>query len=269
MLQFPKHGNKEILERNGRLRITSGPVFTRHLNATTTMAVRSVTSSPGASLERRFKGRGTWDVGRDRGKGSNCEEQPLLTHPVSHTHTTQGGARCEERDRGKGSNYEEQSLLTHPVSHTTQGGARNEGRDRGKAASGEGRDRGKGARREKKSLLTHPVSHTHTTQGGARDETEGKVRTARNNHCSLTLFLTLTLRKELRGTRREERGTNSYLLFTIYCSLFTPAYAKASAGRIHYSLFAIHCSLQRNIPMLLPRQLHRLGFEHPEGADQF
>ena len=78
---------------------------------------------------------------------------------------------------------------------------------------------------------------------GARGETEGKIRAARNNHCSLTLFLTLTLRKELRGTRREERGTNSYLLFTIYCSLFTPAYAKASAGRIHYSLFAIRYSL--------------------------
>ena len=197
---------------------------------------------------------------RDRGKGSNCKKQSLLTHPVSHTHTTEGGTRGEGRDRGKGSNCEEQTLLTHPVSytHTTEGGARDVGRDRGKAA-----------RCEKKSLLTHPVSHTHTTQGGARDETEGKVRTARNNHCSLTLFLTLTLRKELRGTRREERGTNSYLLFTIYCSLFTPAYAKASAGRIHYSLFAIHCSLQRNIPMLLPRQLHRFGFEHPEGADQF
>ena len=191
MLQFPKHGNKENLERNSRLRIASGPVFTRHLNATTTMAVRSVTSSPGASLERRFKGRGTWDVGR-----------------------------------------------------------------------------------------------------GARDE---EKRAARNNHCSLTLFLTLTLRKEGRGTRPrerfelqgtttahspcflhshyvrscEERGTWNKQLFTVYCSLFTPAYAKASAGRIHYSLFAIHCSLQRNIPMLLPRQLHRFGFEHPEGADQF
>ena len=79
---------------------------------------------------------------RDRGKGSNCEEQPLLTHPVSYTHTTEGGARDEGRDRGKGSNCEKQPLLTHPVSHTTQGGARNEGRDRGKAARGEGRDRG-------------------------------------------------------------------------------------------------------------------------------
>ena len=208
------------------------------------MAVRSVTSSPGASLERRFKGRGTWDVGRDRGKGSNCEEQPLLTHPVSHTHTTQGGARCEERDRGKGSNYEEQSLLTHPVSHTTQGGARNEGRDRGKAARGEGRDRGKGARREKKSLLTHPVSHTHTTEGGTRGEERDR---GKGSNCEEQPLLThpVSYTHTTEGAARNEaQGTRNEQLFTVYCSL------------------------QRNIPMLLPRQLHRLGFEHPEGADQ-
>ena len=176
MLQFPKHGNKEILERNGRLRITSGPVFTRHLNATTTMAVRSVTSSPGASWERRFKGRGARDVGRGtwgegRGKAC-CEEQPLLTHPVSHTHTTQGGARDE-----------------------TEGKVR--------------------TARNNHCSLTLFLTLTLLKEGrGTWDETEEKLRGARKNHCSLTLFLTLTLLKELRGTRREERGTNSYSLFT-------------------------------------------------------
>ena len=249
MLQFPKHGNKEILERNGRLRITSGPVFTRHLNATTTMAVRSVTSSPGASWERRFKGRGARDVGRGtwgegRGKAC-CEEQPLLTHPVSHTHTTQGGARCEERDRGKGSNYEEQSLLTHPVSHTTQGGARNEGRDRGKAARGEGRDRGKGSNCEEQPLLTHPVSYTHTTEGGARDVGRDRGKAARCEKKSLLTHPVSYTHTTEGAARNEAQGTRNEQLFTVYCSL------------------------QRNIPMLLPRQLHRLGFEHPEGADQF
>ena len=47
---------------------------------------------------------------------------------------------------------------------------------------------------------------------GTRNE---EKRGARKNHCSLTLFLTLTLLKELRGTRRKERGTNSYSLFTV------------------------------------------------------
>ena len=171
MLQFPKHGNKENLERNSRLRIASGPVFTRHLNATTTMAVRSVTSSPGASLERRFKGRGTWDVGR--------------------------GARDEEK-RAARNNHCSLTLFLKLTLLKEGRGARNE--ERGKA------------RCEKKSLLTHPVSYTHTTEGAARNEAQ--------------------------GTRNEQ-------------------------------LFTVYCSLQRNIPMLLPRQLHRLGFEHPEGADQF
>ena len=155
MLQFPKHGNKENLERNSRLRIASGPVFTRHLNATTTMAVRSVTSSPGASLERRFKGRGTWDVGR--------------------------GARDEEK-RAARNNHCSLTLFLKLTLLKEGRGARNE--ERGKA------------RCEKKSLLTHPVSHTHTTEGGTRNE---EKRAARNNHCSLTLFL--TLRKEGRETR--------------------------------------------------------------------
>ena len=182
MLQFPKHGNKENLERNSRLRIASGPVFTRHLNATTTMAVRSVTSSPGASLERRFKGRGTWDVGRDRGKGSNCEEQPLLTHPVSHTHTTQGGARDE-----------------------TEGKVR--------------------TARNNHCSLTLFLTLTLLKEGrGTWDETEEKLRGARKNHCSLTLFLTLTLLKELRGTRRKERGTNSYSLFTVHYKGIFPCF---------------------------------------------
>ena len=129
MLQFPKHGNKEILERNGRLRITSGPVFTRHLNATTTMAVRSVTSSPGLAWngDSRDEGRGTWgDVGRGTWKsvlrGTTTAHSPCFSH-----------------------------------------------------------------------------SHYAKEGRGARNETEGKVRTTRNNHCSLTLFL--TLRKEGRETR--------------------------------------------------------------------
>ena len=52
-----------------------------------------------------------------------------------------------------------------------------------------------------------------------------------------------------RGTWDEGRGTRDVerhaycLLFTVYCSLFAPAYAKASAGKIHYSLFAIRYSL--------------------------
>ena len=33
------------------------------------------------------------------------------------------------------------------------------------------------------------------------------------------------------------------MLFTVYCSLFTPTYAKATAGKIHYSLLAIRYSL--------------------------
>ena len=37
------------------------------------------------------------------------------------------------------------------------------------------------------------------------------------------------------------RGTNSYSLFTIHYSLFTPAYTKAPAGRIHYLSFETHC----------------------------
>jgi len=268
------------------------------------MAVRSVTSSPGASLERRFKGRGTWgegqrtknnhcsltlfltltllkegrgardegrgkaccekqsvlthpvshthtteggtrDEGRDRGKGSNCEEQPLLTHPVSYTHTTEGGARDVGRDRGKGSNCEEQSLLTHPVSHTTQGGARNEGRDRGKAARGEGRDRGKGSNCEEQPLLTHPVSYTHTTEGGARDVGRDRGKAARCEKKSLLTHPVSYTHTTEGAARNEARGTRNEQLFTVYCSL------------------------QRNIPMLLPRQLHRFGFEHPEGADQF
>ena len=137
---------------------------------------------------------------------------------------------------------------------------------------------------------------------GARDETEEKVRGARKNHCSLTLFLTLTLRKEGRGTRPrerfelqgtttahspcflhshyvrscEERGARNeertaiyYLLFTVHCSLLPTLKLRQAGFTIRCSLFAIHCSLQRNIPMLLPRQLHRFGFEHPEDADQF
>ena len=218
MLQFPKHGNKENLERNSRLRITRGPVFTRHLNATTTMAVRSVTSSPGASLDRRFKGRGTWDVGRgarDEEKRAARNNHCSLTLFLTLTLRKEGrGARNETEGKVRTTRNNHCSLTLFLT-------LRKEGRE------------------------TRDV--TEEKLRGARDETEEKVRGARNNHCSLTLFLTLTLRKEC-----EERGTNSYSLFTAYCSLFT-----------------IHCSLQRNIPMLLPRQLHRFGFEHPEGADQF
>ena len=142
MLQFPKHGNKENLERNSRLRIASGPVFTRHLNATTTMAVRSVTSSPGASRERRFKGRGT----RDEGRGTWGEGRRIITvHSPCFSHYAR-------------------------------------------------RDEGRGTRNEEK-------------------------RAARNNHCSLTLFLTLTLRKEC-----EERGTNSYSLFTVHYKGIFPCF---------------------------------------------
>ncbi len=164
-------------------------------------------------------GRGT--RGEGRGKAC-CEEQPLLTHPVSQTHTTEGGAR----DVGRGTKNNHCSLTLFLTLRKEGRGTWDEGR---------------------RIITVHSPCFSHYAR---RDEGRGtrneEKRAARNNHCSLTLFLTLTLRKEC-----EERGTNSYSLFTAYCSLFT-----------------IHCSLQRNIPMLLPRQLHRLGFEHPEGADQ-
>ena len=70
------------------LRGSGGPVFSRHHNATTTMAVRSVTRSPGASWERRDE---TWRRlrvtrlrisyelrDRDRGKGAGCEERTAI-----------------------------------------------------------------------------------------------------------------------------------------------------------------------------------------------
>ena len=62
-----------------------------------------------------------------------------------------------------------------------------------------------------------------------------------------------------RGTRDVGRGTwdverYAYcLLFTVYCSLFAPAYAKASAAKIHYSLFTVYCLLFTIHCSLLPQ----------------
>ena len=60
---------------------------------------------------------------------------------------------------------------------------------------------------------------------------------------------------EGRGTmgRGTWRGTPTVYLFTVYCSLFAPAYAKASAAKIHYSLFTVYCLLFTIHCSLLPQ----------------
>ncbi len=228
MLQFPKHGNKENLERNSRLRITRGPVFTRHLNATTTMAVRSVTSSPGASLERRFKGRGTWDVGRgarDEEKRAARNNHCSLTLFLTLTLRKEGrGARNETEGKVRTTRNNHCSLTlfltlrkegreTRDVTEEKLRGARDETEGKVRTA------------RNNHCSLTLFLTLTLLKEGrGTWDETEEKLRGARKNHCSLTLFLTLTLLKELRGTRRKERGTNSYSLFTVHYKGIFPCF---------------------------------------------
>ena len=210
------------------------------------MAVRSVTSSPGASRERRFKGRGTWDVGRgarDEEKRAARNNHCSLTLFLTLTLRKEGrGARNETEGKVRTTRNNHCSLTLFLT-------LRKEGRE------------------------TRDV--TEEKLRGARDETEGKVRTARNNHCSLTLYLTQTTEGGARDVGRD-RGKaarcekKSLLTHPVSYTHTTEGAARNEAqGTRNEQLFTVYCSLQRNIPMLLPRQLHRFGFEHPEGADQF